>query len=325
MKILVTGATGFLGSHLKEELDQLSLDVTYMIRGDKSRINGKSIIAGLGDALPLHELQNITHVINCAAQAKWGDDDKTWDTNVFKTAMFMDQINTLPNLQRVIHIGTAFTSGVAKDQLMDEDMPRNVHPFNVYTKSKNLAQNVMKEVLGNKLTVIAPSIIVGHTQKGCLASTQIWWLFELVTQLGAFTFDLDQKIDVIPVDYVVKRIIGELMYPSGKKYIHATAGRQANTFKEIYEEFDRIRGTQVTGNYKKLNMNELSKLVTDKYNRRMARTLIGAISQYSVFADSGITFKTNIESPKFTSYIELCDKTANTSLSKMIREDYTGE
>lgn len=314
MKVLVTGSTGFLGSHVAQVFPDV--DVTYLVRRPVDRPH---IIGDLNTPIT----GNFTHVINIAAQAKWGNDDLIYQTNVLATGRFMDHVSRLDNLERVIHVGTAFTAGRHKDCSIPELQPQtSVDHFNVYTQSKNQAVDSLRKLIPD-VTVIAPSIICGHTNTGVASSTQIWWIFDLIHKLGAFTNDIDQKIDVVPVDHVSNVIINELLNPTYKPYIHATAGDQANTFREILTEFDRLRGTDQVSGYQQLPLNQLSEVVHAKYAKRLADRLMNAITMYSEFADAGMTFDTAIKSPSFVSYLSKC--VTDQTISAMMREDYTGK
>lgn len=51
------------------------------------------------------------------------------------------------------------------------------------------------------LLIARPSIIVGHTRLGYLPSTSIFWVFRMGLMLQKFMCSLDDRIDVISIDY----------------------------------------------------------------------------------------------------------------------------
>jgi len=62
------------------------------------------------------------------------------------------------------------------------------------------------EVPGLPLIVARPSIVVGHSLYGRGVSSSIFWVFRMARLLEKFTCDLDQHIDVVPVDYCAKAL-----------------------------------------------------------------------------------------------------------------------
>lgn len=51
------------------------------------------------------------------------------------------------------------------------------------------------------LTIARPSIVVGHTHHGCQPSSSIFWVFSMGLMLQKFLCSMEDRIDVIPVDY----------------------------------------------------------------------------------------------------------------------------
>lgn len=105
-----------------------------------------------------------------------------------------------------------------------------------YTQSKYDAEHRRRTELPRlPLIIVRPTIVVGHTTMGCEASGSIYWVFRLARALRAFPCRLDQKIDVIPVDYCAQAIHHLWSKPTLKHstYQIASATDRSCTFAEI--------------------------------------------------------------------------------------------
>lgn len=57
------------------------------------------------------------------------------------------------------------------------------------------------------LVVARPSVVVGHTQLGCLPSASIFWFYRACDALRRITCPLDSRDDAVPVDWVADALL----------------------------------------------------------------------------------------------------------------------
>ncbi len=170
MKILVTGATGFLGGCVLSKLETAFGSGNVMGTGrNPERIRtmiqaGHQIIGGnLSDPLFVSShFQGITHVVHCAAKSSlWGSYDSFYQDNVVATQNLLQHI---PYLQRIIFISTPSLYFEFSDKFLireDDVLPKRF--VNYYAKTKYLAE---QEVLGCHKkglvrVIIRPRAIIG--------------------------------------------------------------------------------------------------------------------------------------------------------------------
>lgn len=146
--LLITGVTGFLGGAVLEKIltsdqpakllllarasdpqsgldrvlenmrkfnvpeDKLaSLGVDNILIGDLSQPD-----AFLNDP----RLDRVTHVVNCAAVASFGNNPLIWKVNVEGTLALARRMEQVTGLQRFLHVGTAMSCTPEQDSLVAE-------------------------------------------------------------------------------------------------------------------------------------------------------------------------------------------------------------
>jgi UDP-glucose 4-epimerase len=146
MKILVTGGSGFIGSHLVDKLLEKNHEVTiYDISEPKYESNSNFI---KGDILSLEQLKEATQgidiIYHLAAEA---DVERMYKAPIYST--ILNTIGTLNVLEsakinkckRVIFASTEWVYGSCKDKIVDEESRLYPpHQDHIYTSSKIAAE-----------------------------------------------------------------------------------------------------------------------------------------------------------------------------------------
>lgn len=361
-RILVTGASGFLGGAIMAELIQSAhwerclflvrapsaeeglarlvenlrgFDVPEALTWRLSLGNilcGDLVNADLFAADP--RIAEVTHVINCAAIASFGNNPLIWTTNVDSTVAFAECLMERAPLQRFIQVGTAMVCGPdAHSPVFESDEPgKDIRHLVEYTQSKIEAERRLRQVAGLPLVVARPSIVVGHTQLGCRPSGSIFWVFRMALAMGCFTCEFDEKIDVIPVDFCASAIIALTLKPLlAHDLYHLSAGvDRACSFREIDAAIARATDRPRHDHYRQLNYDALAAMkphFPDYFGPCNKRIMLRAIRIYGDFAELGLLFDNRrlqnegIGLPaRFDSYAGLC---AATSTHQTIAEQMT--
>ncbi|QHA88813.1 SDR family oxidoreductase [Serratia rhizosphaerae] len=348
--LLLTGATGFLGGAVLEKLLTERHPVKYLllVRAENKeqglvriknnmvkfnltpevldRITPESILLGdLADAesfLMDARLNNVTHVINCAAVASFGNNPLIWKVNVEGTLALASRMAQVEGLQRFLHVGTAMSCTPEPGALVAEsgEFAEDAEHLVEYTRSKSAIEQLMRQQLPQLPLVIArPSIVVGHTRLGCQPSSSIFWVFSMALMLRKFMCSLQDKIDVIPADYCADALV---MLLNGERLesdvYHISAGAERSV---SFADIDRamasaLEQAPVGEHYAQVSYEALVKMrrqLKDIFGPCNERLMLKAMRLYGSFAMLNVRFSNDKllklgmpQPPRFTDYLAHC-------------------
>ncbi|MDO8734609.1 MAG: NAD-dependent epimerase/dehydratase family protein [Elusimicrobiota bacterium] len=131
MKALVTGATGFLGSHLVEELLKQNFSVKCPVRNPKKLkwLEGLPVEIVCGDCSDKKSLElaveNTDYVFHSAGLVRAIKSDELYTTNVVGTKNLVEAVfKKNPNIKRFVYISSQAASGPSEGSCI----PRRVTP-----------------------------------------------------------------------------------------------------------------------------------------------------------------------------------------------------
>lgn len=228
MKVLVTGANGFLGSWLTRTLVKQGHEVYALVRAqsDLSELEGVSCNYVYGDITDLESLyksfggiDTVFHLAGLIAYKK-SDRAKMDKINVFGTENVIDacitkQVRKLVYVSSVVAVG----GGFSQKQILDEDSPYNVGHLDLgYFQTKHAAEKLVVSAYKNKgldCVIVNPSTIYGEgdAKKGSRRT-------QLKVAQGKFKFYTSGGVSVVSVEDVVAAIISAWNKGrSGERYI----------------------------------------------------------------------------------------------------------
>ncbi|STQ09613.1 linear gramicidin synthase subunit D [Enterobacter cloacae] len=146
--LFITGVTGFLGGAVLEKIltSNSSVKLLLLARASdpqqglervrdnmrKFKVSEETLAALseenilIGDLsqpegfLNDPRLEQVTHVLNCAAVASFGNNPLIWKVNVEGTLALARRMNQVAGLQRFLHVGTAMSCTPEQDSLVAE-------------------------------------------------------------------------------------------------------------------------------------------------------------------------------------------------------------
>jgi len=174
-KVLITGASGFVGYHLIEEALHNNLDVYVAVRRTSQishlkNLNIQYTYPDLGDIISLKkELQEkqYDYIIHAAAVTRARSQDEYNDINAEYTYNLAAAAKTADiNLKGFVFISSLAAIGPLKNLngvITEETIPE---PITAYGKSKLLAEEKLKSIGGLHYTILRPTAVYGPRDTG---------------------------------------------------------------------------------------------------------------------------------------------------------------
>jgi dihydroflavonol-4-reductase len=146
MKVLVTGASGFVGSHIADRLIEGGHDVRALLRASSSLqwLEGKNVEIVRGDMLDVDSLREamsgIDAIVHVAGVTAAKNKEGFYQGNHLTTRTLLEAVRKFnPQLDRFIHCSSQTACGPSLDgQPVTEITPP--HPITTYGKSKRAAE-----------------------------------------------------------------------------------------------------------------------------------------------------------------------------------------
>ncbi len=167
MKVLLTGASGFVGSHILDALRARKFDAAILLRpsSNKSLISthlpSVEVRTGAIDDLESlrRAMEGISHVVHCAGATKARRDSDFFEVNQIGTRNVVAAANA-GKVTRLIHISSLAAAGPATPDkpAREDDLP---HPVSVYGKSKLAGENEVREQAKSDFVILRPPAVYG--------------------------------------------------------------------------------------------------------------------------------------------------------------------
>jgi len=176
--VLVTGATGLVGSHVAERLRQLGVRTRAIARpsADTSLLRSWSVEIVPGDLTEAASLataaEGVTVVVHCAAKVgDWGPIDDYRKVNVDGLAALLDAVQRTGLLKRFVHISSLGVYEARDHHGTDESTPPSLSGIDGYTRTKAESEKlVLDRVQETNLAavVLRPGFIYGPRDRTVL-------------------------------------------------------------------------------------------------------------------------------------------------------------
>ena len=183
MKVLLTGATGFVGSHILDELCAKGISTAVLLR----RSSNLRFIENHLPQMEVHfgsvtepeslrpALANVSHVIHCAGCTKAVRREEFFEVNGTGTRNLVEAVNQhRGSVQRLVHISSLAVSGpaTAGHPALECDLP---NPVSEYGRSKLAAENEVRENCRAEFVMLRPGGVYGPRD------TDFFKMFKAVT------------------------------------------------------------------------------------------------------------------------------------------------
>jgi dihydroflavonol-4-reductase len=247
LKVFVTGATGFVGSHVAQELSRHGADLRILIRSSSKLANLQGIPAEtvVGDLLQVEALRGAVSgcdaVMHVAADYRlWvTDPDNMHATNVTGTRELL-RLAREEGVGRVVYTSSVATMGFLSDgRPCDEATPVSLaNMIGHYKRSKYLAEQeaIAAARAGQQVIILNPTTPIGSGDIKPTPTGRIIVDF-LKRKFPAY---MDTGLNLVDVDEVARTHVKALTagHP-GERYI---LGGENLTLKQLLDKMSAITG-----------------------------------------------------------------------------------
>ena len=281
MAIFVTGSTGYLGSYLvagllresretlnllvraKEEQEarerlwtslQLHLDFSEFIEELNSRVrifrgDLTSERFGLADDEYHHLVDTTESLIHCAASLNRRSEKQCLNVNLRGTLEVIQLARRAQNrngLRRYSHVSTVAVAGKRKNEVISEDtaIDWSRSDYDPYARTKKFCEHMANQLLPDVTkTIFRPAIVMGDSRRPDTSQFDMVQAFHVLAQMPVLPLRPNDKIDIVPADYVSKAIVRiHLKEEPVHGIYHLSAGTGSQTYQELTDAISHDGG-----------------------------------------------------------------------------------
>ena len=281
MAIFLTGSTGYLGSYLVAGLwtghaDRLNLLVrakteqearerlwrslqlhmefaefleylntrVRIFRGD---LTGERF--GLGDD-EYHALVDSTDsILHCAASLNRKSEKQCLNVNLRGSLEVIQLARRAQNhhgLRRYSHVSTVAVAGKRQNEVVQEDSSIDWQrsDYDPYARTKKFCEHMVHQLLPDvPHTIFRPAIVMGDSRKPETTQFDMVQAFDTLARLPVLPLRPDDKIDIVPANYVGGAIvkIHQMEKPNYGIY-HLSSGTGSQSYKDLTDALAKQGG-----------------------------------------------------------------------------------
>jgi nucleoside-diphosphate-sugar epimerase len=238
LKILLTGASGFVGSHILDSLRARGLATVLLLRPTSnkhfiaSHVPDVEVRSGsIGDPDSVRQaMTGITHVIHCAGATRASRVSGFYDANQGGTRNVVAAINgQAGRVQRIVHISSLAAAGpaVRETPAREDDPP---HPVSEYGKSKLAGELEVRDHCRAEYVILRPSAVYGPRDGEFLR------LFKAVRNHVLPKPGGGQALSLVFVKDLAEAVVTCLLHPAAAGKTYFVASREVVTARRMAEE-----------------------------------------------------------------------------------------
>ncbi len=228
-KILITGATGFIGGFLVEQAVLQGFEVVVSVRkkSDLSYIKHLTIeyteldLSSIEKMIPVLSGIQPNYIINNAGLTK-AKTQKELDlvNGDYAENLALAAMQAVPNLEKYVYVSSLASYGPAETK--NAEIIKNEHtpePITMYGHSKLKAETKLKAINGLPYIILRPTAVYGPREK------DLFTVFKMINNgIAAHSGSGDQKLTFVYIDDLVQFLLAACTTKVTKKCYFVTDG-----------------------------------------------------------------------------------------------------
>jgi thioester reductase-like protein len=204
---------------------------------------------GLADDRYAALVHRTDSVIHCAASLNRKSEKSCLNTNLRGTLQVIElamRAREHHGLRRFSHVSTVAVCGHRHDEVIQEDsaIDWNLSDYDPYARTKKFCEHMVRELLPDvPRTIFRPSIVLGDSRRPETNQFEMVRAFVFLAGLRLLPFRPNDKLDIVPVDYVagaVSRL--HLQDRTAHDIYHLSSGIGAETFQQLTTALAQAQG-----------------------------------------------------------------------------------
>jgi thioester reductase-like protein len=281
MAIFLTGSTGYLGSYLAAGLfsghrDTLNLLVraktdqeaherlwqslqlhlqfpefrdyistrVRIFRGD---LTGERFCLSDGEYRAL--VDSTDSILHCAASLNRKSEKQCLNVNLrgsLEVIQLARRVQGCNGLRRYSHVSTVAVAGTRQDEVVreDESIDWARSDYDPYARTKKFCEHMVHQLLPDvQRTIFRPAIVLGDSRMAETSQFDMVQAFSALASLPVLPLRPDDRIDIVPADYVAKAIVAihQKETPMHGTY-HLSSGTSSQTYRELTDALAKDGG-----------------------------------------------------------------------------------
>src|SRR5882757_4968569 len=281
MAIFLTGSTGYLGSYLAAGLfaghaDRLnllvrakteqearerllqSLQLHFTFSEFLEHLNSRVRIFrgdltserfGLSDD-DYHSLVDSTDsILHCAASLNRKSEKQCLNVNLrgsLEVIQLARRAQDRHGLRRFSHVSTVAVAGTRQDENVQEDNAIDWarSDYDPYARTKKFCEHMVHQLLPEvPRTIFRPAIVMGDSRRPETTQFDMVQAFSVLASLPVLPLRPDDRIDIIPADYVGKAIVAiHQKEKATHNTYHLSSGTGSQTYRELTDALAKNGG-----------------------------------------------------------------------------------
>jgi thioester reductase-like protein len=283
MPIFLTGSTGYLGSYLATGLFRGHSDSLNLLVRAKSQQEARERLwqslqlhldfpefqtsietrtrIFLGDltnpqfGLADDQYQSLVHstdsVIHCAASLNRKSEKQCLNVNLrgsLEVVQLARRAQDHHGLGRFSHVSTVAVAGTRQDEVVQEDTSIDWarSDYDPYARTKKFCEHMVHQLLPEvPRTIFRPAIVLGDSTRPETTQFDMVQAFSVLASLPVLPLKPDDRIDIVPADYVGKAIV-HIHQSAAPKYprYHLSSGTGSQTYRELTDALAQAGGSR---------------------------------------------------------------------------------